>query len=259
MPIDREGDAPFGAHVMKDDRSRDQRDESHDWEHESFLSIERRARHALKSETFSLGGDGAGTSAETDPPTRFAAGAGAKDGSAAPADGTGPTTENDAPRTRRRRQALIPIAAAVGAIAVGLGGGGAFAYFSAAGSGAGEARGGEPITASVVATTGPADLLPGGTGAVYFTLQNNSPSGGTFDVVETGATVHSSNVALCGDSNVSIAQSLPYLFAPPVTVSADGTSGPQSIPGLVALSPSAPSTCQGLTFTVTLTLTGKST
>jgi hypothetical protein len=159
---------------------------------------------------------------------------------------------------RRRRWPLIPVAGAVGAVAIGFGGGGAFAYFATAGSGAGQAKGGSLATVSVVATTGPADLLPGGTGAVYFTLHNTSPSGATFDVVEPGATVQSSNIALCGDNNVSIAQTLPYMFSPAVTVSANGTSGPQSIPALVALSSSAPTTCQGLTFTVTITLTGRS-
>ena len=156
-----------------------------------------------------------------------------------------------------RRWGLVPVAGAVGIVAAGLGGGAAYAFFSG-GPGSGDASTGAPITIKTVATTGTADLLPGGSGAVYFTLHNPNPYGATFDQVASGATVVSDNTQLCPSSNVSIAQTLPYTMPSAVTVSPGGTSGSQPIANLVMLSSNAPTTCQGVTFTVTLTLSGQS-
>jgi hypothetical protein len=257
-----EDDVPRGAHVMRGEALMELSRGTHLTKGDRFLSVERRARHALKTESINAedvrchSTSGAGSLPDT--ATDFST---TDDEITAMVMAPGPTTGNHTHAGNgRRRWPLIAVAAAAGALAIGLGGGGAFAYFSTAGSGAGQAKGASPIpAASIVATTGPADLLPGGTGAVYFTIHNSSPSGATFDVVETGTTVQSSNTALCGDNKLSIAQPLPYVFSPAVTVNANSTSGPESIPALVALSPSAPSTCQGLTFTITFTLTGQST
>jgi hypothetical protein len=110
----------------------------------------------------------------------------------------------------------------------------------------------------VAATTGKADLLPGHSGAVSFTLHNTASSSATFDQVVSGASVVSDNTALCANGYVSIAQTLPYSLPTPITVSPDGTSGVQSISNLVALASNAPNTCQGVTFTVTFTISGQS-
>jgi len=115
-----------------------------------------------------------------------------------------------------------------------------------------------PVTIAVTATTGTADLLPGAAGAVYFTLHNTDSSGATFDQVAPGATVVSDNTGLCASSYVSIAQTLPYTIPTAMTVSPGATSGVQSIASLVKLASNAPGMCQGVTFTVTLTLSGKS-
>jgi hypothetical protein len=152
---------------------------------------------------------------------------------------------------------MVPVAGALGAVAVGLGGGAAFAYVG------GSSASNDASTISVVAvkadgTTGSADLLPGRQGAAYFTLHNPNSLDVTFDEVVPGASVVSDNTALCGSEYVSIAQTLPFEIRPAVTVSPGGTSGIQSIPDLVRLAPNAPSTCQGVTFTVTLTLSGHS-
>jgi predicted ribosomally synthesized peptide with SipW-like signal peptide len=163
-------------------------------------------------------------------------------------------------KPRRRRWRLVPVAgAAAAALAAGLGVGGAYAYFTATASGSGHAKVGSPVSVTVSATTGAADLLPGGTGAAYFTLHNTNPFAANFNVVAAGAAVVSNNTGLCATSNVSIAPVLPHAFSPLVTVSAGGTSGTESIPGLVKLAANAPSSCQGVTFKVTLTLTGRST
>ena len=160
-------------------------------------------------------------------------------------------------KVRRRRWRLVPVAGAAAALAAGLGGGAAYAYFAAKGSGTGHATTGSPITVTVSATSGAADLLPGRTGAAYFTLHNTNHFAATFNVVSTGATVVSNNTGLCATRNVSIAPALPYALSPALTVGAGATSGTESIPGLVKLAANAPSSCQGVTFKVTLTLTGR--
>jgi hypothetical protein len=157
------------------------------------------------------------------------------------------------------RRALVPLAGAAGAVAAGLGGGVAFAFLDAHSVGSGQTTaGGSPVTVSVAAATGNADLLPGGTGAVYFTLHDAGSSGVTFDQVAPGSSVVSDNTALCPSEDVSIAQPLPYTLPTAVTVSPGGTSATQSIANFVKLAPNAPGTCQGVTFTVTLTFSGRS-
>lgn len=143
------------------------------------------------------------------------------------------------------------------AVAVGATGGSAFAYFTASGSGSGTAQVFKASTVIVNAATRAADLLPGGVGAAAFTLHNSNPFAVSFSSV-TAASVASDNTSLCQSSNVSIAKTMPYTLSPALTVDANTTSGTVTIPGLVQLSSSAPSSCQGVTFTVTLTLTGAS-
>jgi hypothetical protein len=169
------------------------------------------------------------------------------------------TNRQSARATARRRWRLVPLAGAAGAVAVGLGVGSAVAIIvSQGGSGSGQTTAAGAVDVAVAATTGNADLLPGRTGAAYFTLHNTASSSATFDQVVSGARVVSDNTGLCASSYVSIAQTLPYSFSPAVTVSPGGTSGGQSIANLVALAPNAPNTCQGVTFTVTFTLSGRS-
>jgi hypothetical protein len=160
---------------------------------------------------------------------------------------------------RWRRWVVKPLALAALTLSLGLGGGTAWAYFSATGSGTGHAKTGSPVALTITATSGAADLLPGGTGAAYFTVTNPNPFGATFTQVATGATVVSNNTSACPSANVSIAPTLPHTFSPAVTVAANSTSGTKSITNLVALASAAPSACQNVTFTVTLTLQGKST
>jgi hypothetical protein len=157
----------------------------------------------------------------------------------------------------RRRWRLVPVAGAAGAVAAGLAGGGAFALLISHGSGSAQITAGSPVTVGITATTGDADLLPGRAGAASFTLRNTNTSGVTFDQVAPGATVVSDNAALCASSFVSIAPSLPYTMPTAITVNSGGTSGVQRIADLVVLAANAPSSCQGVTFTVTLSLSGQ--
>jgi hypothetical protein len=158
----------------------------------------------------------------------------------------------------RGSRLLVPVAVGALVVAVGTGAGVAYAGLGSTTKVAGHGTVGQPVRVTVTAANGPADLLPGGTGAAYFTLTNRNPFGASFDSV-TDATVVSDDPAACPSQYVSIAPHLPYAISPPVSVGAKSTSGPQSIAGLVQLSASSPSGCQGVTFTATLTLSGTET
>ncbi len=250
------GEAPTGelrgAHVMKGD---------------PLLSIENRALHAVKVDQEATPEPRTVTLATApvaggDPDPAVAADVHLRHDTVVPAVllKAGSTTRQDAHATARRRWRLIPVAGAASALVLGLGGGGAFAYLrgGVSGSGTGGTTTGKPVTLGVVAAAGTAQLLPGRTGAASFTLDNSNAFGAAFDQVAPGATVVSDNTGLCASSYISIAQTLPYTFSPAVTVSPGGTSGNQSVPNIVKLAPNAPSACQGVTFTVTLTLSGQS-
>jgi predicted ribosomally synthesized peptide with SipW-like signal peptide len=161
--------------------------------------------------------------------------------------------------TKHHRLGLGLIVALV-ALILGVGGGGAYAYFSSSASGSGSvATARIPVTTTVTAASGAADLVPGGTGAVSFTLTSADPFGATFNDVTGASVISSSNASGCPTSNLTIAQTIPYAFSPAITVTHSGSSATESIAGLVRLSSSAPSACQGVIFTVNLTLSGTST
>ena len=168
-----------------------------------------------------------------------------------------PASHRSPGKSRRRHWRLVPMAGAGAALAVGLGAGGAYAYFASTGSGTGHATTGSPVTVIATATSGTADLLPGGSGAASFTLNNTNPFAVTFKQV-TSAGVVSNNTIACPSANVSIAETIPFTFSPTITVSGGGTSGTETIAHLVKLAATAPSSCQGITFTVTFTLSGSS-
>jgi hypothetical protein len=154
-------------------------------------------------------------------------------------------------RSRRSGWVSAVILGVVWALAAGV----AYAYFtggSATSAGAGHIA--MTVNGTVGAATGAPDLYPGGTGAAYFTLTNSYDGPMSFNKI-TAASVHS-NTGTCADANISIAPSLPYTLATPVTVGAKATSGTQSAPALVRLASDAPNGCEGASFTVALTLSG---
>jgi hypothetical protein len=252
-------EAPRGVHVREDD---------------PFLSVERRALHApveeralhamkrqdldsadlsmCNTESTPLAHDVSHLSSAVE----VGAAASVRRAAHARTRRTRPVQQG-AHRAASRRWGLVPVAGAAGALVVGLGGGAAFAFFSG-GPATGHVSTGSPVTLDAVATTGPADLLPGDAGAVYFTVHNANSFGAIFAQVASGATVVSDDTGLCPSSDVSIARSLPYTFSPAITVSPGSTRGSQSISGFVKLAPNAPGTCQGVSFTVTLELSGQS-
>jgi len=140
---------------------------------------------------------------------------------------------------------------------MGAGCGAAYAYFTSQGSGATAASAGSPAPVGVSAASTAGDLVPGGTGAVTFSLSNPNAVAVTISAV-SAASVASDNPAACPSSAVSVVpSSFPYTFSSiPVPAGASGVSG--SIPAFVRMSSSAPGACQGVTFSVSLTLTGQS-
>ena len=128
----------------------------------------------------------------------------------------------------------------------------AFAAWTADGTGSANARARTAAPITVTAVTGTADLYPGFTdGDLSFTLTNTNPYPVTFSAMTPGAITSSSPVA-CPSSNLTV-DTASGLSLP---VAANATSGTQSIADVVTLDSRAPDGCQGVTFTVAVTLTG---
>jgi hypothetical protein len=66
-------------------------------------------------------------------------------------------------------------------------GGIAYATWSAVGSGSGTATAKSAVNITVAGSPGTADLYPGGSGAVYFTLDNTNPYAVTFTDMVAGS------------------------------------------------------------------------
>lgn len=149
-----------------------------------------------------------------------------------------------------------PLLIAVAAVVLGTGLGTAWAFVTASGSGTKTGRIATVVTVTVSAATATTTLLPGGEGPAYFTLKNTNSIAVTFTKV-TAASAVSNTTTKCPTANISIAQTLPYTLSPTLTVAANSTSATKSIANFVKLATTAPTGCQGVTFAVSLTLTGK--
>lgn len=144
----------------------------------------------------------------------------------------------------------------VGAVSIIMlmltGGGIAAALWSANGSGSGQAKALTAQSLTVTAATGAADLYPGFTGGdVFFTVTNPNPYPVTFTSMTPG-TVTSSNPTGCPTTNLSVLSASGLSIA----VGANTTSATQSIANVVTLAAGAPDACQGVTFSIALTLSG---
>jgi hypothetical protein len=134
---------------------------------------------------------------------------------------------------------------------VTLGAGAAAALWSANGTGSGTARSVSAQNITVTAATGAADLYPGFNGGdVHFTLDNPNPYPVTFDAMTAGA-VSSSDPA-CPATNVTVIGATGLS----IPVAAGASNVVASIPNVVTMLGTAPDGCQGVSFTIALTLTG---
>ncbi|MCA1843236.1 MAG: hypothetical protein LC792_08615 [Actinobacteria bacterium] len=128
----------------------------------------------------------------------------------------------------------------------------AYALWSSTGTGSGRAATLSAQTLTVTAVTGTADLYPGASGKLSFTLTNPNPYPVTFTAMTPG-TITSSNPAQCPASNLTVAT---FPSGLSLTVAANATSSTLSIPAAATLALAAPDGCQNKTFDVALTLTG---
>lgn len=144
------------------------------------------------------------------------------------------------------------VAAGIIGVVFALMAGVAFATWTANGTGSANARARTAQTVTVTAVTGTADLYPGFTdGDLSFNLTNTNPYPVTFSAMTPG-TITSSNPSGCPSTNVTV-DTASGLSLP---VGANATSSTQSIADVVNMATTAPDACQGVTFTVAVTLTG---
>lgn len=149
-----------------------------------------------------------------------------------------------------RRRTVVGTAIALLLIGGGTAG---YAAWSSSASGASEARSVTAVEATVTVSTGAADLYPGASGDVHFTVTNPNP----YPVRFTDA----SFTAIASDVEASCAAAV--LTAPDVSglaidVAANTTSGALSIQDAVTMAAGAGDGCQGRVFTLTTVLTGTS-
>ena len=139
--------------------------------------------------------------------------------------------------------------------AVSLAGGGVVvASWTAGGAGTGTARAITATLATVSGRDGVADLYPGfSDGDVSFTVTNANP----YPVRFTSATfgpVASANPAACPSANVTVDPSVSGLS---IDVPANTTTAINAtLADVVNMVSSAPDGCQGVSFSVTVTLSG---
>jgi hypothetical protein len=146
----------------------------------------------------------------------------------------------------------VPKTVVIGGVALAIGAGAAFALWNANAGGTAGSKAVTAQTITVTASTGAADLYPGFTqGDLYFTMANTNPYAVTFTAMTAG-TVTSSSPTNCPASNVTVANASGLSL--PLPSGATNTAG--AIANVVSMATAATDGCQGVSFTIDLTLTG---
>ncbi len=150
-------------------------------------------------------------------------------------------------RLPRARWHRLPVVAAGAVAATLMATGTAVAYWTSTGTGTGSATAGT-ISLSV-ANQSVTGLYPGGSVTVSFDVTNTSASG-ALDV--TGVSQDSVNTETtgCTAANVAFTPTAPL----PTGIAAGGTG---TVTGTVTMSAAAENACQGATFSIGLTVTGR--
>lgn len=149
------------------------------------------------------------------------------------------------------------VVGAAGALALGTVSGIAYAAWnvSTAPNGASGARAASAVQLTVSAGTSPGDLYPStsATGSVYMELTNPNP----FPVTLTAATFGAPTTAVtaCPGSNITVPNQTGLSISVPANTT---TAVARTLPNIVTMSTSAPNECQGVVFTIPVTLTGTS-
>lgn len=149
------------------------------------------------------------------------------------------------------RLSKYKLAALIG-VSVPLAGAAAYGLWTSSGTGSSGAKALTAQTITVSASSGAADLYPGFTqGKVFFTSANTNPYPVTFTSMTAGS-ITSSDPTNCPASNVSVANASGLS----IVVPAGATAAPGTIANVVTMVAGAPDGCQGVVFTISLTLTG---
>lgn len=143
------------------------------------------------------------------------------------------------------------VAIVAGIAALGIASGTAYALWSSTGTGPSQAKAVSAQALTVSAASGAADLFPGNDGTLYFSVTNPNPYPVTLTTLTPGS-VTSGAAGACPASNLTT-RSLTGLS---LAVPASSTNVALSAPGAVTLVTAAPDGCQGVTFTVNVTLSG---
>jgi hypothetical protein len=155
---------------------------------------------------------------------------------------------------RLSRKKLVAIGATL--VVAGAGAVVAYAAWSAHGSGNGtaSARSAQAVTVTAAAN-GSADMYPGGpAGTISFTLSNPNPYALTLTAVSYGTPVSAADLSGCPSTNLTVNGSAPATVS--YNLPAGASNVAESIAGVLDLSHSAPDGCQGVSFSVPITLTG---
>lgn len=143
----------------------------------------------------------------------------------------------------------------------------AYAYWTAAGSGTGQAG---VQTALALSLTGRSvvagELHPGATRDLGFSLANPNAWAVRLTTLKAATVVSSDETGCPSATYLLLPETVKaalagtgYELTSPILVPAGSLATTGSVPGLVTLSAAAPNACQGVTFTLTLALTGSQT
>lgn len=144
----------------------------------------------------------------------------------------------------------------IGLIAL-VGGGAALAAWLAGGTGTGAAQATSALDLQVTNGTTTAQLFPGGAGDIVTSIQNPNPYPVQVTSVASSGTIDSTGPATC-DSSTGVS----YVDAEaendlPTTIAAN-TSKTVTFTNAATMSNSSHTTCQGVTFSIPITVTGAS-
>jgi hypothetical protein len=164
---------------------------------------------------------------------------------------------NVLPSGRRALTRRTLVTATAGTALVAVVGGVAYAAWnvSTAPGGTSEAQAATAVQLTVTAGTSVGDIYPSAsaTGSVYLKLTNPN----SFPVTLTAATFGSPTTAAagCPGSNVTVANQTGLSISVPANTT---TAAPYTISSIVTMATTAPNACQGVVFTIPVTLTGTS-
>jgi hypothetical protein len=156
---------------------------------------------------------------------------------------------------KNHKRFLLSLATAL--VTVAITAGVVLAVWSAngSGSGGGAATIAQGLTVTAVTPSGVnASLYPGGpAGPVQFTVGNPNPYNVTLTHLSWG-TPTSNNPTACPNANITLDPSAPTSAS--ISIPAGNTTAVTTVNNVLDLAHSAPDGCQGVSFTVPITVTG---